>query len=626
MNHDMNHEMRAVGDSLLSVARVVHEHKGKLEIAVEGTYASEGGDPRIRLLSEALRVSSIAEQELTKVHQTIQKMVRQAAMPTNGGNGRATGAILEREHELTVSITNLKQERNELETLYGIAQILNSTLEFDEVLRSVMDQVIAVVDAERGFLMLVNPATNQLEFTIARDKKAQAIPENAFNMISRSTVMRVMQTQQAVLADDAMSDAALQAQASILANRIRSMLCAPLMVRGSCIGVVYVDSRISANLFRDKHLELLQAFCNQAAIAIDNARLFTRVNEDKQYMDNIFASIANGVVTTDASGMIKTFNEAACLILGMSNDKVVGKHYQEAFQSLPQLGLAELLQRSFVQHEHGTVVPTSMNAEIAGRPRNLNFYVSALRDQGTYIGMALVIDDLTALEQAKAQAKLAEAQAKQVRRIFERYVHPNVVQQLMKDPMAINLGGETKEISVIFADIRGFTRLSENKAPEEVMNLLNRYLKIMCEAVWEEEGTLTAFLGDALMAIFNAPLPQRDHALRAVRAAWKMRLAILEYQRTQPQEIHVSFGIGVNTGLATVGNLGSQERMQNYTAIGDVVNVASRLQNNVSDSNIIINETTYMQVYRSIVTGQAFPLQVKNKTVPLNVRYLVGLL
>ena len=617
-------DMLSIGESLIRVARLMHEHTSKLEVALEGKYANDGADPRIRLLSDSLRVSSIADQELSNASQKVQRIVTQTqGMP--GANGVpatnvSTTNASSRELELTMSISNLTKERNEIETLYGIAQVLNSTLKFDEVLRRVMDQVIAVVNAERGFLMLVNPVTDELEFTIARDKAAQPIPEAAFNKISRSTVSRVIQTRQAVLADDAMSDAALQAQASIMANKIRSILCAPLIVRGACIGAVYVDSRINANLFSPKYLELLQAFCNQAAIAIDNARLFTRVNEDKQYMDNIFASIANGVVTTDANGYIKTFNAAACDILKLSREQVVGKPYQEAFSVLPQLGLVELLQRSFMQYDPGKMMsPVPVDTEIAGRgPVNLNFYVTPLRDQEAYIGMALVIDDRTALKQA-------EAQAKTVRRIFERYVHPNVVQQLMQNPMAINLGGETKEISVIFADIRGFTRLSENSAPEDVMNLLNRYLKIMCEAVWEEEGTLTAFLGDALMAIFNAPLEQKNHALRAVRAAWKMRLAIMEYQRTQPQDIPVSFGIGVNTGLATVGNLGSQGRMQNYTAIGDVVNVASRMQNGVSDNMVLINETTYIQAYRFVETGQSFPMSVKNKSAPLNVRYLIGL-
>jgi PAS domain S-box-containing protein len=430
-----------------------------------------------------------------------------------------------------------------------------------------------------------------------------------------------------VLTDDAQIDDALKGQESIMAYGIRSIMCAPLVVRNHCIGAVYVDSRINANLFVPKHRELLLAFCHQAAIAIDNARLFAdlnktirQVNEDKQYMDNIFASIANGVITIDSAGTITTFNDAAAKILRMDPKEAVGRPYQEAFSERPQVGLDELLQNARYYHEHGTMVTNSFDGEIPGAGEvNLNLYVSALRDtQNTHIGMALVIDDRTEL-------KRSEAQAKQIRRIFERYVHPNVVQQLIKDPMALNLGGETKEISVVFADIRGYTRLSESMAPEKMMNLLNSYLEIMVEEIWHEEGTLTAFMGDALMAIFNAPLLQEDHAARAVRAAWNMRQAVQKYQQEHPLGIPIAFGFGVNTGLGVVGNLGSKGRMQNYTAIGDAVNVSARLQQNAIDNNILLNHSTFVQVRQLVLASKVPPLQVKNKSAPLDVWTLLGL-
>ena len=629
-----NDDIRTISDALLRVSRSLHEHTRKLEVAVEGKYVNESSDPRVRLLSDALHVSQAADMELGRIRQSMQR-VFQTLQGDASISLTSPTRVSEREREdLTKSISHLKQERNELETLYEIGRTLNSTLEFDDVLRLVMDRVIEFVKAERGFLMLVNSVTGEPEFTMARDKNAQVISESAFAtaQISRNTVKRVIRTREPVLTtDDALSDNALKGQESIMTYGIRSIMCAPLVVRDNCIGAVYVDSRFTARLFNPKHLEMLLAFCNQGAIAIDNARLFAdlnkaiqKVSEDKQYMDNIFGSIANGVITTDASGIITTFNAAASMILRLNPNQARNKHYEEALKTLPrQIGIIDMLQIAQTQHEHGTIVNQAVDCMIPGREQdeivNLNYYVSSLRDgQGAYIGMALVIDDRTEL-------KRSEAQAKKVRRIFERYVHPHVVEQLIRDPMALKLGGETKEISVVFADIRGYTRLSESMPPEEVMNLINRYLKIMCEAIWEEEGTLTAFQGDALMAIFNAPLPQNNHALRAVRAAWKMRMAVQEYQRTHPLESPVSFGIGVNTGLATVGNVGAQERMQNYTAIGDVVNVASRLQNNVGDNNILLNEPTYIQVYRHVQVGQAFPLNVKNKSQPLTARYLIGL-
>jgi class 3 adenylate cyclase len=166
--------------------------------------------------------------------------------------------------------------------------------------------------------------------------------------------------------------------------------------------------------------------------------------------------------------------------------------------------------------------------------------------------------------------------------------------------------------------------MSERMPSREVMNLLNAYFEIMVKEIWEEEGTITGFWGDALLAIFNAPLQQDNHAMRAVRAAWKMRLAIFEYLRTQPPEFPISFGFGVNTGEAMVGNVGSRGRYQNYTAIGDVVNVASRLQENASDNNILLNHATFTRVRQYVHVTRLTPMLVKNKTEPLNVWLLSG--
>ncbi len=634
-----NSDLRSLGEALLRISRMLHEHTRKLEVAVEGTYAGESGDPRVRLLSDSLRVSRTADLELGRLNQNAQRVLlsfqdrlnratqSSPVQPPPPLPGTKNG--FEREFQvLNTNISNLERKRNELETLYEIARVLNSTLEFDKVLRLVMDEVIDVVKAERGFLVLVNPGTGQLEFTIARDKEKHTIDQSAFQyQISRSTVERVVSNRTPIVTNDAMIDEDLKGQKSIMTYGIRSIMCVPLMVRGNCIGAVYVDSRINSNLFSSNHRDLMIAFCHQAAIAIDNARLFAdlnqalrRVEEDKSYMDNIFASIANGVITTDSSGIVTKFNDAAGWILQIDPLSAVGKHYQEVFRTLPQLHIVEFLQNAMVQHDHGTIVPNNIDCEIAGRGMvNLGIYVSSLRDtQGTHIGMALVVDDRTEL-------KRSEARVKEVRRIFGRFVHPNVVQRLIEDPSALTLGGAIKEITIISADIRGFTRLSERMASGEVVNLLNTYLDIMVKEIWDEGGTITGFWGDELMAIFNAPLNQDDHVLRAVRAAWKMRLAVLEYQRAQPRDTPISFGFGVNTGEAMVGNIGSKEHMQTYTAIGDAVNIASRLQSNSSDNNILLNHSTFIRVRQHVQVTKLPPLEVKNKTEPLDVWRLTGL-
>lgn len=639
---EVNRELSALGEALMRISRLLHDHSRKLEAAVEGTYAGESGDPRVQLLSDSLRVCRTSDLELGRLNQTAQRTLtslrEQLEQPSLSparpasrmGNQKLPGGLAhsfeQERNALNDSIISLERRRSELETLYEIARMLNSTLEFDEVLSLVMDQVIEVVNAERGFLVLLDPATGELRFEIARDKAARSIDVSAFDLkISRGTVERVVRTRQPIVTShDAQVE--LREQESVLMHGIRSIMCAPLIVRDNCIGAVYVDSRIVANLFVPKQGDLLMAFCRQAAIAIDNARLFAdlnralrKVEEDKQYMDNIFASIANGVITTDSSGVITKFNPAAGLILQINPLIVVGKPFEEVFGTRPQVGLTELLRTAFMQHEHGTVVPRSVDCDIPGRgPVNLSLHASSLRDaEGNHIGMALVVDDQTDLYTARARAE-------EIRRIFGRFVHPNVVQRLIEDPRALTLGGETKEITVISADIRGFTSLSERKASLEVMHLLNAYLDIMVKEIWEENGTITGFWGDELLAIFNAPLNQENHALRAVRAAWKMRLAVLAFQQSQPANDHISFGFGVNSGEAMVGNIGSREYLQNYTAIGDAVNIAARLQSNATDNTILLNHSTFLQVRQLVHVSKLPPLHVKNKTEPLDVWVLKG--
>ena len=279
-----DNDLRSLGDALMRISRILHEHTRKLEVAVEGTYAGQASDDRVRLLSDSLRVCRTADLELSRFSQVGQRIInslreqlelaQSSFVPSTARPLASPTGNFEREREvLNTNIYNLQRERNELETLYDIARVLNSTLEFDQVLRLVMEQVIRFVNAESGFLALVDPVTNELEFTIALDKQGTTIDRSAYRN-SRSTVNRVVRTREPILTDDAQVDDALKEQESIMAYGIRSIMCAPLVVRDHCIGAVYVDSRINANLFGPKHRDLLLAFCHQAAIAIDNARLF----------------------------------------------------------------------------------------------------------------------------------------------------------------------------------------------------------------------------------------------------------------------------------------------------------------------------------------------------------------
>lgn len=170
----------------------------------------------------------------------------------------------------------------------------------------------------------------------------------------------------------------------------------------------------------------------------------------------------------------------------------------------------------------------------------------------------------------KERAKNARIQS-----LFSKYVHKDVLEELISSGKDIRLGGEKREISVLFSDIRGFTALSETLSPEDLTSTLNAYLSAMVPEILEEKGTIDKFIGDAIMAFWNAPLPTPDHALHAVRSGLRMQDALRSFNKKHNTSLAI--GVGIHTGDAVVGNIGSSDHV-NYTALGDTVNLASRLE------------------------------------------------
>ena len=210
-----------------------------------------------------------------------------------------------------------------------------------------------------------------------------------------------------------------------------------------------------------------------------------------------------------------------------------------------------------------------------------------------------------------------------LRRLFGRYISPEVAAQLLSDPSSAELGGAVVEMTVLFADLRGFTTFTEGiQHPAEVVDLLNRYFNAVVPILIEEGGTVDKFVGDAVMAVFNTPTLQPDHALRAVRAAHRMQLAVDEVARAHPE--WPRFRIGVNTGSALVGNIGSEE-LRNYTAIGDAVNTAARLETAAEPGEVLMGATTYELVRHAVQAESVGLIEVKGKVQPVAAYRLGGL-
>jgi len=225
---------------------------------------------------------------------------------------------------------------------------------------------------------------------------------------------------------------------------------------------------------------------------------------------------------------------------------------------------------------------------------------------------AIAIHNMQLMRQLQ---RTKEREKQQIRGLFERYVAPTVVEQVLAQPGNVQLGGIRQPVTVLFADVRGFSSFSSNTSPEILVELLNQYMRVAAEAVLVQEGTLDKFMGDAVMAFFNAPLPQSDHTLRAVCAAWRLSQMVEKLHQHLPPEHRLYFGVGVGIGEAVVGNIGTAQ-MMNYTVIGDSVNKVKRLQEQAKGGQILISQETYYAIQSHVDVRNVGDVLLKGQNQP----------
>jgi len=213
-----------------------------------------------------------------------------------------------------------------------------------------------------------------------------------------------------------------------------------------------------------------------------------------------------------------------------------------------------------------------------------------------------------------------------IKRAFTRYVAREVVEEILKDPENLVLSGERRQVTVLFCDVRGFTPLSERLSPEEVVLLLNDFYNLMIETTFKYDGTLDKFLGDAVMAVFGAPMAHPDHSARAIRTALAMQEGIggLNERRVRDGKEAIAVGIGVSAGEAVAGTVGTEDRME-YTVIGDSVNLAARLESNAKPGQILISHRTYERVRDLVEARPLGRIRVKGKEEEVEVYEVLGL-
>jgi PAS domain S-box-containing protein len=398
----------------------------------------------------------------------------------------------------------------------------------------------------------------------------------------------------------------------------------PLHYEGRLIGFFVLGARLSGELYTSDDLDFLAAVAAQSALALENARLFANLRrtldqtlEMKNLMDDIFSSIATGVITSDLTHQITLFNHAAETILGIPMDQVIGHSLENVFPSLYsdfELIIANALQNGAPVYISEVTRTIPERGELALRVSCAPIY-NAYREAK---GATIFFEDMT-------ERRHLEAEQERIRQTFGRVVAPRVRDRLLADPRNLRLDGTKETVTVMFADLSGFTAYSEKLNPEIVFKVLNAYLSLAADAVLEEEGTLDKFMGDAVLALWNTPDLQEDHPLRAVRAAEAILRRAVESHKNFPEALHhLRFRIGIATGPAIIGNVGTSE-LFNYTAIGDTVNLAQRLQVAAEPGQILLHKATYDIVAAKINAEPLAPISVRGREQLVQVYRFTGL-
>ncbi|GAB4386355.1 MAG: hypothetical protein Kow00121_52800 [Elainellaceae cyanobacterium] len=568
----------------------------------------------------------------------------------------------------------------------GVAALLKATsylgqsLDLEKTLQVVMEEARDLMQADRSTLFLLDREQDELWSKVA---KADGKTMMEIRMpAKRGIAGYVASTRKTLNITSAYEDPRFDPTIDLQTGyRTRNILCMPVYnSEGELIGVTQLINKHQGSFTRSDE-QFMRAFNIQAGIALENARLFESVLLEKQYQKDILQSLSDAVISTDMQGRIVTINEAALELLGCPakekgrqqvefwTQKLVGRLVWEVVPiDHLQMRLADSLQygtRQYVPEQSLVVgvyevktpedfdrflpnfnqsggdasvpilvirdrtnadhfIPWNQPESSALNPvpavqvyefeRSINLTVNPLTNpEGGVRGGLVVLEDIS--------------QEKRLKTTMYRYMTPGVAERVIALGEDALMVGERKEVTILFSDIRRYTSLTEKMGAAEVVSLLNNYFETMVEAVFDFEGTLDKFIGDALMAVFGAPLPLENHAWMAVQSALDMRqrLAEFNHNRQASAQPEIRIGIGISSGEVVSGNIGSQKRMD-YTVIGDGVDISSRLEGATKEygCDIVLSEFTYQFCREKIWVRELDCVRVKGKTKPIHIYELIG--
>ncbi len=411
----------------------------------------------------------------------------------------------------------------------------------------------------------------------------------------------------------------------LLDPAMRSGIAVPVSTRKAALGLLILNSLEPCHYNR-RRLQFLESCCRLASGMLHNSRLLqdlreslARVQELERYQAAIFASMTNLLLATDGDGRLRYCNPAAAERLGL-READLGKPLAEVVGRSVDRRLLRALERA--ASEGRELLGVEGIYRLADGDIDFSLNASPLRGpRGRREGLTLLITDQSRERELAGQFEQAREERRLIKDMFSRYLSAEIVSHLVESPQLVRLGGDKREATILFADIRGYTAFAEGKDPELIIEVLNQYFSEAVEVVIRHRGFIDKFIGDAIMAAWGVPLQSvDDDARRAVTAALEIQRMVASRDRKffHQSASRLKIGIGMHTGPIVAGNLGSTRRM-NYTVIGDTVNVASRLEDIAGPDEVIITEETRQRLGDLFVVEPRRPVRVKGKSEPIRV-------
>ncbi|MEZ2240866.1 AAA family ATPase [Microcoleus sp.] len=503
----------------------------------------------------------------------------------------------------TVTTTGLTNNLD-ISTVMKASQAISGEIMLDKLLSSLMKILMESAGAQRGYLILSSQGKLLVEAEGAINSEQvtvlQSIPVETCQELSSAIVNYVARTQETVVLDDAGREGQFTNDPYIQKNQPKSILCVPLINQSQIVSIVYLENNLTAGAFTPERVELLKVLSGQAAISIQNSKLYTEVRESENRLTQFLEAIPVGVSVLDASGKPYYSNRAAVQLLGKGViSEVASEQIPEVYQ-IYQAGTereypsAQLPTTRALSGESATV--DDMEIHQGNKIIPIEAWGTPIYDEKDNISYAIVaFQDITERKKAETERIRFTAELFLLNQAYERFVPNQFLQFLDKSSIIdVELGDQVQlEMSVLFSDIRDFTTLSESMTPEDNFKFINSYLSRMEPVINENNGFIDKYIGDAIMALFSG------EADNAVKAGIAMLHCLVEYNQNRANCGYppIQIGIGINTGTLMLGTVGGQNRMDG-TVISDAVNLASRVESLTKNYGVslLITQETYSRL------------------------------